>query len=62
MIFLLHLQFWFKVSLGKDTTEIFSLVDRVLLRKEEGWPELGSAERPRPQPAAGSVSFLFDTS
>lgn len=37
-------KFWFKVSLEKDKTEIISLVDRGLLQKEEGWPELGSTE------------------
>lgn len=38
------------------------LVDRGLLQKEKGWPELGSTEIPRPQPATDSVSFLFNIS
>lgn len=34
-------------------------MDRGLRQKEEGWPELGSADIPHPQPDADSVSFLF---
>lgn len=41
---------------------MFSVVARGLLQKEEGWPELGSTEGPRPQPDVDSVSFLFNIS
>lgn len=37
-------------------------MDRGLRQKEEGWPELGSADIPHPQPDADSVSFLFNIS